>query len=391
MRRLVRGREVMQTASRSTMFAACVAALWAAVAAATARAQDVSGGSQASAGTAAASSSQTGSLDSLLDMADKDVSQLSQVHVAGATGSQSLDMPVSSVSRQDSTVGRSPAAVFVITNDMIRRSGAKTIPEVLRMVPGLDVAQIDSNKWAISCRGMNGRFANDLLVQIDGRVVYDPLFSGVFWDVQDVLLEDVERIEVIRGPGATVWGLNAVNGVINIITKTAKDTQGVYLESGGGTHEQSFSSLRYGGQINDDLCYRLYGKWFDTGPYFSPDFQATDQWQQVRGGFRMDWHASSDDSITFQGDYYNGYDGDEALFATFMPPDFAALEHDITHVQGDDVLLNWRHVLGERSDWTALLYFDQTERHWTQYNFGENQNTFNFDFQYRLPLGAQTS
>jgi iron complex outermembrane receptor protein len=360
--------------------------LLAAAAAVTAQAQDVS--AVTSAGSAAASSSQTGSLDSLLDMADKDVGQLSQVHVSGATGSQSLDMPVSSVSRQDSTVGRSPAAVFVITNDMIRRSGAKTIPEVLRMVPGLDVAQIDSNKWAITCRGMNGRFADELLVQIDGRVVYDPLFSGVFWDVQDVLLEDVERIEVIRGPGATVWGLNAVNGVINIITKNAKDTQGVYLESGGGTHEQGFSSLRYGGQISDNCCYRLYGKWFDTGPYFSPDFQATDEWEQVRGGFRMDWHASADDTITFQGDYYNGYDGDEAEFASVTSP-YYVLEHDITHVQGDDVLLNWRRVLGERSDWTALVYFDQTERHWTQYDFGENQDTFNFDYQYRCPLGAR--
>ena len=179
-------------------------------------------------------------------------------------------MPVSTVSRQESTVGQSPAAVFVITNEMIRRSGAKSIPEVLRMVPGVEVAQIDSNKWAVSIRGFNGRFANNLLVQIDGRIVYDPLFGGVFWDVQDVLLEDVERIEVIRGPGATVWGANAVNGVINIITKSAKDTQGVYFESGAGSHEEGFSSVRYGGQIGDDLCYRVYGKWFETGDYFSP-------------------------------------------------------------------------------------------------------------------------
>ena len=226
-------------------------------------------------------------------------------------------------------MGQSPAAVFVITNEMIRRSGAKTIPEVLRMVPGVEVAQIDSNKWAVSIRGFAGRFTNNLLVQIDGRTVYDPLFSGVFWDVQDVILEDVERIEVIRGPGATVWGANAVNGVINIITKSAKDTQGVYFESGAGSHENGFSSMRYGGRIGEDLDYRIYGKWFETGDYFSPDFQATDAWRQVHGGFRMDWRTSCEDTITFQGDYYNGYDGDESMFATFMPPDYTVLEHDL--------------------------------------------------------------
>jgi hypothetical protein len=154
-------------------------------------------------------------------------------------------------------------AVFVITNEMIRRSGAKEIPGVLRMVPGVEVAKIDSNIWAITVRGFNGRFANKLLVRIDGREVYTPLFAGVFWGVQDVLLEDVERIEVIRGPGATVCRANAVNGVINIITKNAKNTQEAYVEAGAGTYEQGFNSARYGGQVNEDLFYRLDGKWFE--------------------------------------------------------------------------------------------------------------------------------
>ena len=209
------------------------------VAAARAYAQDVSGAAPATAdataaGTAAGAAAQSGSLDKLLDMAEKDPGQLSQVHVSGLTGSPSLDVPVSSVSRQDSTVGQSPAAVFVITNDMIRRSGAKTIPELLRMVPGVEVAQIDSNKWSITIRGFGGRFGNKLLVQIDGRIVYDSQLTGVYWDVQEVVLEDVERIEVVRGPGTSVWGSNAVNGIVNIITKSAKDTQGVYFESGAG-------------------------------------------------------------------------------------------------------------------------------------------------------------
>ena len=167
---------------------------------------------------------------SLLEAADKDVTQLSKVSVA----SPALAAEVSSVSRQESTVGRSPAAVFVITNEMIRRSGARTIPDVLRMVPGVNVARIDANKWAVSIRGFNSRYANKLLVQIDGRSIYTPLFGGVFWDVQDVVLEDIERIEVIRGPGATVWGANAVNGIINVITRPTAETQATVVQVGAG-------------------------------------------------------------------------------------------------------------------------------------------------------------
>ncbi len=170
-------------------------------------------------------------LDTLLDLADRDIANLAQVDVAAPA----LQIEVSTVDRQSGTVGQSAAAVFVITNEMIRRSGARCIPEVLRMAPGVEVARIDANKWAISIRGFNSRFANKLLVQIDGRTIYSPLFGGVFWDVQDVVLEDVERIEVIRGPGATVWGANAVNGIINVITKSSRDTQGVLVQGGAGS------------------------------------------------------------------------------------------------------------------------------------------------------------
>ena len=347
-------------------------------------------GSEAAAGKPNADqpAGQSGKLDRLLDLADKDVGQLPQVKVGGQTGSPSLDTPVSSVSRQESTVGHSPAAVFVITNEMIRRSGAKEIPEVLRMVPGIDVAKIDSNKWAVTSRGFNGRFANSLLVRIDGRDVYTPLFGGTFWDVQDVLLEDVERIEVIRGPGATIWGANAVNGVINIITKNAKNTQGVYVESGAGTYEKGYTSARYGGKISDDLNYRVYGKWFDRGSGFDPDGAAYDAWNQTRGGFRMDWNASPDDIINFQGDYYNGYSGDEAVFADLAaPPSYYDLRNGNTHVTGDDVVASWKRVLDDETDWTAKIYYDQTQRHWpVSYGAAEDRNTFDFDFQYRFPL-----
>ncbi|MDH5459396.1 MAG: TonB-dependent receptor plug domain-containing protein, partial [Nitrospinota bacterium] len=159
---------------------------------------------------------------------------------------QLMDIKVTSVSKKPEKVTEAAAAVFVITQEDIRRSGATQIPEVLRMVPGLEVARVDSNKWAVSIRGFNNLFARKLLVLIDGRSVYTGLYSGTFWDTQDTMLEDVERIEVIRGPGATVWGANAVNGVINIITKNAGNSQGGMISAGGGNVEQGFTSMRYG-------------------------------------------------------------------------------------------------------------------------------------------------
>ena len=212
-----------------------------------------------------------GNIDKLLDMADKDVGQLSQVDVTSHAGALSMDTPVTSVTKEASTVGRSAAAVFVITNEMIRRSGATCIPEALRMAPGLEVARVNSNTWAITSRGFNNAFANKLLVLIDGRTVYSPAFNGVYWDAQDVLLEDVDRIEVIRGPGGTLWGANAVNGVINIITKRAKDTQGAYVSAGGGTVERSMGAARYGGKLGENGHYRVYAKYIDRGPFFDPN------------------------------------------------------------------------------------------------------------------------
>ncbi len=353
------------------------------------------GGAATEANSAEQPAEQPNSLDALLDMADKDVSQLSQVRVAGLTGSPSLDIPVTTVSRQESTVGRSPAAVFVVTNEMIRRSGAKEIPEVLRMVPGLEVAKIDSSTWAVTARGSNGRFANALLVQIDGRTVYTPLFAGVFWDVQDVLLEDVERIEVIRGPGGTLWGANAVNGVINIITKSAKDTQGAYVETGTGTYEQGYASARYGGRAGKDLAYRIYGKWFERDTGYLPDAPVEDAWRQARGGFRMDWDASPDDTITLQGEYYNGYSGDRSVFPIFQGgqihavPPYYSFRDGTTYVNGENINMNWKRELGEKSDWTLRTYYDRTSRVWQKYDFSNDCTIFDVDFQHRFPMGTR--
>ncbi|MEK6236928.1 MAG: TonB-dependent receptor plug domain-containing protein, partial [Planctomycetales bacterium] len=253
--------------------------------------------------------------DGLDDLLNLDVAQLSNVEVA-----PSLNLEVTSVSRSQSTVGKSPAAIFVITNDMIRRSAARTVPEVLRMVPGVNVQRISGTRWAISIRGLTSRFANKLLVQIDGRSVYTPLFAGTFWDEQDVLLEDVERIEVIRGPGATVWGANAVNGVINVITKHAKDTHGTYVNVGAGDEWQSFSSARVGGRAGKNLDYRVYGKWQERDSSINAAIPARDDFRMSRVGGRLDWKASCCDSVTLQGEFFGGASGGQAVIPTVAFP-----------------------------------------------------------------------
>src|SRR6266850_2685686 len=174
-----------------------------------------------------------------------------------------MDMEVTSVSKRPEKLMEATAAIYVLTSEDIRRSGATSIPELLRLVPGVQVARIDSNKWAVGVRGFASRLSRSLLVLIDGRSVYDPLFAGTYWEVQDTLLEDVDRIEVIRGPGATLWGANAVNGVINIITKHAKDTHGLFATAGGGNEERVFGGVRYGGKVGEHLYYRAYAKGFD--------------------------------------------------------------------------------------------------------------------------------
>src|SRR2546426_3367613 len=204
-------------------------------------------------------------------------------------------------------LARTASAIQVITQDDIRRPGAASLAEALRLAANLQVAQIDSRQWAISARGFNGTTANKLLVLIDGRTVYTPLFSGVFWDVQEVPLQDIDRIEVISGPGATLWGANAVNGVINVITKDAKDTQGFLLSGGGGTEQHGFGTVRYGAALGSSVRARIYGRGFDRDATALPGGQeAADDWHMGQGGFRMDWEASSARRVTLQGDLYDG-------------------------------------------------------------------------------------
>jgi iron complex outermembrane receptor protein len=321
----------------------------------------------------AAAEPRAGSGKAAGDILNLDIEQLARTPVVVP----SMDIPVTSVTKTPSTVGHSAAAIFVITPEMIRRSGATSIPEALRMAPGLDVAQVNSNTWAITSRGFNSAYAYKLLVLIDGRTVYNPDFSGVFWNAQDVLLEDVERIEVIRGPGGTLWGANAVNGVINVITKKAKDTQGVYATAGGGSQLKDAEAFRYGGRIGEDIQYRIYGKHFEQGAGFDPTGQVDDSWRQGRFGFRADWEPDRDktNSFTIQGDHYAGTTNNSII------PTSPALPN---RQNGENLLARWHHVYDEDSDWTLQMYYDNFMNAGSLQTW--NDKTFDVDFQYRFPL-----
>src|SRR5207302_754325 len=218
-----------------------------------------------------------------------------------------MNVEVTSVSRRPERLFETASAIQVISQEDIRRSGASSIPEALRLATNLEVAQIDSRQWAITARGFNNSTANKLLVLIDGRVVYTPLYAGVFWDVQDALLEDIDRIEVISGPGATLWGANAVNGVINITTKRAQDSQGLFAAGGGGSQLRGLGEVRYGTAFGTDSQVRAYGKFSDRNSSALPTGgQATDAWDFGQGGFRLDWSRTPDDRFTLQGDLYDG-------------------------------------------------------------------------------------
>ncbi len=297
-----------------------------------------------------------------------------------------MNVEITSVSKRTQKISEAAASVFVISQEDIRRSGVTSIPEALRMVPGLQVAKIDANKWAITSRGFNGFFANKLLVLIDGRSVYTPLFSGVFWDVQDYPLQDVDRIEVIRGPGATMWGANAVNGVINIMTKKTKDTQGTIVEAGFGSEERAFGTIRHGGHSKEDLSYRFYVKYLnrDEGVY-GPGNDAHDDWRVLRGGFRMDYEPQNNDFITLQGDIYNGDVGETAIVAT-PPPDFIRAVTDDVKISGGNLLFRWGRAFSETSEMTFQTYYDRTER--DDPMIAEDRDTIDMDIQHQFLLST---
>ncbi|WP_269719594.1 TonB-dependent receptor plug domain-containing protein [Desulforapulum autotrophicum] len=302
---------------------------------------------------------------------------------------QLMEVQVTSVAKKSQGLSDSAAAIFVITNEDLRRSGVTNIPDALRMVPGMNVARIDSNKWAVNSRGFNGRFSAQLLVMIDGRSVYTPTFSGVYWEVNDVLLEDVDRIEVIRGPGATLWGANAVNGVINIITKSAKETQGGFVSAGAGNVEKTMAGFRYGGTTGKDITWRIYAKQNSRGAFeHLSGGDGNDDWKTTRTGFRMDSDLTARDNLTVQGDVYQGeINQDLFLISPTTPDSFMDTFPVETSVSGGNLLSRWERTLSSTSDLSLQVYYDTSRR--TEDWINEDRDNVDIDFQHRFAPGAR--
>jgi iron complex outermembrane receptor protein len=293
------------------------------------------------------------------------------------------NMKVTSVSKSEEERSRTPAAVYVITAEDIRRSGATTLPEVLRLVPGVEVARIDTGHWSVGVRGFGDQFSKSVLVLIDGRSVYTPLFAGVFWAVQDTLTEDIDRIEVIRGPGGTIWGANAVNGVINVITKSAVETHGALASAAAGNVERIVGGFRYGAGNGRGLHYRGYVKGFDRAPQYHADGRDFDGWRVVQAGGRAEWIRGQSDTFTLQGDLYAGDVGQSVGVATLSPPGMARADVPLD-AWGGNLLARWRRVRDAGSDLQVDAYYDRTSL--SAPNVQEDRHTFDVDFVHHLAL-----
>lgn len=295
-----------------------------------------------------------------------------------------LNVEVSSASRRLEPLSKTSAAIYVITQDDIRRMGATSIPETLRVVPGLHVAKIDANKWSISSRGFSGQFSNKLLVLIDGRSVYTPLYSGVYWDAHDVVMEDIDRIEVIRGPGAALWGANAVNGVINVITKKAQETEGVLVSAGGGS-DDGYGVFRFGGRGGENLSYRLFARYSNRNSNLLPSGEsAFDAWDQFTGGFRVDW-ARDNDALMLLGSAYGGNLETGLLSATPVPP-FQQVNLSENRTSGMSFVSRWNHDFGAASNLIFQAYYDRFKRDDPSF-YVETRDTVDLELQHGLRAG----
>lgn len=295
-----------------------------------------------------------------------------------------MNLEVTSVSRAPEKLTETASAIQAVTGGDIHKYGATSIPEALYLAGNLQVAQKPSHSWGISARGFNTDLANKLLVLFDGRSIYTPLYSGVFWERQDYLMEDISRIEVISGPGGTLWGANAVNGIINIISKKASETQGVFAEAGWGTELQRSAGARYGGKIGDRVYYRVYAKYFDRDGSVLNDTLGTDiddDWGNIQGGFRIDAEPSEKNTFTFQGDLYRNtadqVSGGEAV------------------VTAGNLLGKWQHNISEGSNLSLQAYYDHTFFYDStpalfsapRGLFKDDLSTYDMDFQHRIGIG----
>lgn len=299
---------------------------------------------------------------------------------------QLSQIDVTTPAKTPQSVFQSPTAIYVITSDAIRRAGATSIPEALRLAPGVEVARIDSVKWSIGIRGFGTRLNRSVLVLMDGRTVYTPLFDGTYWEVQNTNMDDIDRIEVIRGPGATIWGPNAVDGVINIITKDSKDTQGVLASAGGGNEELGFGNVRYGGGNDADFHYRVYGMAFTRSPEHHSDHDNFDAWRNVQAGFRMDWNEPTGDAFTLQGDAYDELAGERVQATSYAAP-YQQNVNGYEYLSGGNILGRWKRSMGDGNDVQVQMFYDRTTR--GEPNLGEIRNTFDVDYVQRHRLGAR--
>jgi iron complex outermembrane receptor protein len=306
--------------------------------------------------------------------------------LGGLTLEQLVNVKVTSVAKEQTDLFASPAAISVVTADDIHRLGITSLPEALRLVPGMDVAQINANEWAVSARGFNAEFGRDLLVLVDGRTVYTPSSSGVYWNSQDVVMEDLDRIEVIRGPGATLWGANAVDGVINVLSKSAKETQGLLVSASAGSVAQDSATVRYGGELASNLYYRVYAKRIDQDAFTTAaGSSAGDSWYSTLCGFRADWEPPSQNLLTLQGDYYYNAAGAPNDQVSLTPP-AVTLTTANDYNEGGNLLGRWTRTFSDASQCMVQSYFDNVQEdngHGTL-----NQNTFDIELQDRFPLGS---
>jgi len=321
---------------------------------------------------------QAGSIDSGLE----DIQHLGEVR---ASRPDRLAGNVTSVGKKTQRASETAAAVFVITQEDIRRSGVTSIVEALRLAPGVHVARVDASHWAVSVRGFNGVFANKLLVLMDGRELYASSFGGVYWDVQDQPLEDIDRIEVIRGPGASLWGANAVNGVINIITKSARDTLGGSLRAGGGNLEQGFGSLRYGAKLGEQTYGRIYAKGVNRGAFVGPSQEsAGDSWSLTQTGFRVDHDDEAGRSLTLLGGAYQSRFRMQYGLPQPTPP-YRTVIQDQGHSSGFNLLGRWREALSLSSELSLQAFVNHDYRH---EGFAvQERTTLDLEFQHRFLRG----
>ncbi len=298
-----------------------------------------------------------------------------------------LDLEVTSVSKKAEPREEAPAAIYVITAEDIRRSGVSAFPELFRLVPGMNVARVDVNQWAISARGFNGLYANKLLVLMDGRSLYAPFFAGVLWEYLDITLEDIERIEVIRGPGGTLWGANAVNGVINIITKHARETQGGLISAESGTDQKIVGVARYGGKLSDKAFYRLTLKHADRKPSVAlGGGKANDTWHTERANLRLDWQPDDDDDLMLSSSLY-GTGHEQTYRLSMRIPWFMQSHSGESETAGGHLLGRWSHRFSEDSETTLMLYYDHEA--WETVLSENVRRTYDVDFQHRLALSPR--